>query len=448
MAVTIVKKFHTDTEYKDIAKVVFTSPNFPSPNTAGTRSHMPPGGKYMGTWFEAVDNMYRKYVNQDYAEFPNEMESFFGKFILSESWDMSTETEATFYHLYGEDYDVVGPKVYPNILYLDRENYGIIDSCISGTVNIPGIGEVTTANVSFSDVVGSGIINEWIDSFVAADIFTTVSGNEESDEFTAVCDVFTTVAGYGNDTNGTTMSGTVSGTLYGTVSSGTIVSGTLVSGTTSSGMVYFSSVFGDISGTLYGPDSLYSVVTDTLSAVLVGEDYNTLSGTLSGTLGGPMVGEYEQFAHQYSNIEINESTTIPRPRRNHGGNSISFKVTFGEAYSCRLTAWDDDTHSSTENKILDEEHYRVDTVAFRTNISDGTVHSPTFRNENCLVFPPAFDIPLKGNEKYYGDFDLIFSIDDDEYGEYLVFSPRLVNMDSSFIAGNYDFITTLHYQYT
>ena len=99
------------------------------------------------------------------------------------------------------------------------------------------------------------------------------------------------------------------------------------------------------------------------------------------------------------------------------------------------------------NKILDEEHYRVDAVAYRSNLVD-SAHSPIFKKTNNLVFPPAMDIVLKGNENYYGDFDLIFSIQTDEYGEYLAFLPRLVDIDDSFIAGSYDFVTTLHYQYT
>lgn len=320
MATAITKKFWNGTEYKNIAKIVFTSPNFTSPAVAGTRSHMPPGGEYIGTWFEAVDWVYRQKANQNYAIFPGEMESFFGKFtLISGTFDFNTDTNASFYHSYGEDYDVVGAGVYENILYKDKYNYGIIESCISGNTTISGIGTVYTADITFSSVTGSGTL-------------------------------------------------------------------------TSSG-------------------------TDNLTY------------------------------HQYSNVVVDDATTLPRTRRHHGSNSIIFTNIFGEAYDCRLTAWDDDTHSTTDSKVINEEHYRIDAAVYRSNIED-TAYSPIFRTTSNLVFPPVYDIPLKGDEKYYGDFDLIFSIDVNEYGEYLVFLPRLINMDSSFVAGSYDFITTLHYQYT
>ena len=45
MAVTLTTKFYEsggDT-WNDLSKIVFTSPNIDSPNTAGTRSHILPG---------------------------------------------------------------------------------------------------------------------------------------------------------------------------------------------------------------------------------------------------------------------------------------------------------------------------------------------------------------------------------------------------------------------
>jgi hypothetical protein len=129
MAVTIEKKFWNGSEWKDIAKIVFTSPNFTSPATAGTRSHIQPGGAYIGTWFEAVDYMYRQFDDQDYAELPNEMESFFGKLNLIGTFDFSSDTSATFYHDYGSSYDLtISGGAYPSVLYKDKDNYCIIDS--------------------------------------------------------------------------------------------------------------------------------------------------------------------------------------------------------------------------------------------------------------------------------------------------------------------------------
>jgi hypothetical protein len=134
-------------------------------------------------------------------------------------------------------------------------------------------------------------------------------------------------------------------------------------------------------------------------------------------------------------------------------NAVIFELTFGEAYDCRLTAWDDDTHATTNNKILDEGHYRVDAVTYRYTID--TVYwseaSDSYRyysmdGPDSFVTPPARDQVLKGNDFYYGDFNLVYAVT--EYGECLIFKPRLHDMNDSFTAGNYDFVTTLHYQYT
>ena len=429
MAVTITKKFHNGSEYKEISKIVFTSPNFTSPAVAGTRSHMPPGGEYMGIWFEAVDYMYRKFNNQDYADFPNEMESLFGKMTLSGTFDFANDTTAKFIHSYGADFDVVGTN--QNVIYKDKSTYGIVSSCISGTLDADNY----FADVTFSDVVGSGIANDWLISSINDTLVISASGTSIGDTNPIQnCYIEVPVTVTGTNSASTVMAGNVVGTLVGD---------------------FFGNGTGtaDVSGSVSGrvvdtTNTIYSDVVGTLSGTLSGPEHGVVVGTVSGTVSGGMVAPSEIFSFQYTtSTPINSVTTQPKHRRHHGGNSIIFTVTFGEAYNCRLTAWDDNTHTTTTNKILDEEHYRVDAVAFRGNIGD-TPHAPVLNSIGCLVYPEAFDIPLKGDSKYYGDFDLIFAIDEDEYGEYLVFTPRLVNMDSSFTAGSYDFVTTLHYQYT
>lgn len=551
MAVTITKKFWNSTEYKSIAKIVFTSPNFTSPAVAGTRSHMPPGGIYMGTWFEAVDWMYRQKANQDYVNLPTEMEGFFGKLTLSGTFDLDNDTTALFTHEYGIDYDVVGQGSYPNIVYLDKDNYGVIASCTSGT-----LGDLYTANITFSSVIGTGVVNDWLNRTTSGDVSTSITGIASPVGDTTTVAVSESVSATVDDSGSTSVTGTLTGNINGTLSS---IAEETVSGTLS----------GDISGTLTAPKNIglgtiiSSSVTDNVTVVMTGHDYGTVTGTLntsfSGTVGeagdtvnatvsgmvsaqtsdskgitlsgmvsgdvsavlasagsnfvdctltGPVSGrligddagdevradvsgnisiyvfgakngaaagtgncsvsssacgvitgtldsEYggsvvapsEIMFHQYSGVSIDNDTTLPRTRRHNGSNSVIFAVTFGEAYDCRLTAWDDDTHSTTTNKVINEEHYRVDAVAYRSNLVD-TAHSPMFRTASNLVYPAVYDAVLKGNERYYGDFDLVFAIEANNYGEYLAFIPRLVNMDDSFIAGSYDFVTTLHYQYT
>jgi len=685
MAVTITKRFWNDSEYKSVAKIVFTSPNFTSPTTAGTRSHMQPGGKYMGTWFEAVDFMYRKFNNQNYIS-SEEMEGFFGRVYVSQDFNFDSDSTISLYHTYGSDYQftndmivnsvnfvdlgqtsrdwrdiaaapngniyacvesgdiykqsagtgdfvalvqtslnwrsltvapngdvyatVYGGSIYKqtagtgtftslgttvspvknwngitaapngdiyatvygeyiykrtsgtgnftslgatvsparnwnginvapngnvyacvggtgdiykqtggtgnfialgqtardwwditsspdgdiyacvaygdiykqiggtgtftalnqtsrywrgitcapnndiyactnsyiykkdnpstnaNILYKDKDNYGVISEQYvtnSGT-SISGIGDnVVAVDLTFSSVVGSGIINEWYVSSVSGSADSTISGMSPGTGNIITFDVETVISGVANNSVDSQLSGIVSGSVSGMVIGLDTVSGT---------------VTGTLSGTLTNDEEeLYSDVSGVFNGSFSGTDYTVLYGTVSGTISGSLTGPYDQMYHQYSNVSINSNTIIPKKRRVHGGNSIIFSVTFGEAYDCKLTAWDDNTHSTTNNKILYEEHYRVDASVFRSS-TDNSAHSPTFRTHKNLVFPPCYDMVLKGNEKYYGSFDLIFSIDPDEYGEYLVFTPRLVDIDDSFLAGSYDFITTLHYQYT
>lgn len=169
-------------------------------------------------------------------------------------------------------------------------------------------------------------------------------------------------------------------------------------------------------------------------------NFSTIVGTgvvPSGTL----------MYHQFSGTSITDGSATPINRYHCGENSIIFEATFGEAYDCRLTAWDDDTHSTTDNKILSESHYSVDAAVYRSD-STTQAYNPKFLSERCLVYPPCSDRVLKGNESYYGDFDFIYAVHADDNGEYLAFIPRLSDMDETFTAGNYDFITTLHYQYT
>lgn len=59
MAVVITSKFYQEEEWKDISKVVFTSPNMTSPSIAGTRSNILPGQGALGMWYEDTSEMFR-----------------------------------------------------------------------------------------------------------------------------------------------------------------------------------------------------------------------------------------------------------------------------------------------------------------------------------------------------------------------------------------------------
>jgi len=333
MAVSITKMFfHTKTAraWVDLGKIVFTSPNMDSdptdPQDAGRRSHILPGSHYIGTWYEAVDYMYRIRADQSYPT--NERECYFAE-IFQRNPDFTFGVNTTFSGLCRYN-----PEAYQgSILCYDRDNYGYVGS-------VSSLGNV----------------------YIDGETFHKYN--------------FTVVSGVGDTT----------------------LSGSWVT-TTGSGV-----------------DRVYNWDKDITNT-------------------------------SWANAE----------------NSIVFEVTNGEAYNCRLTAWDDDSHNSTDNPVLDDLHYRVVAFAYRAgNVQAGgtlgnTEQSPGDQKElpssanipTSMAHPPGINLALKGNISYYGDFDLIHRpVEYTEHGEYLVFSPYLYGMDDSFTAGNYDFVTTLHYQYT
>lgn len=312
MAVTLTKKFWTGSTYTNVSKIVFTSPNITSPAAAGTRSHILPGSQYIGTWFEAVDFMYRIKNNQNA---PSIQECYFAELpVYQPTFDFTTGTTLNLACKY------ISTIISGTAFQYDRSNYGY---------------------------------------------FATVSGT-----------------------------GTV---------------------------------------------------------MLDGITYNTYYTTLSGVVGTSTISGSTTTASGTARVYAWRSTLSGTSVWSNSQKAIVFAVEFGEAYNCRLTAWDDDTHTTTDNKVLSEEHYRVTACAYKAG--GNTKQNPTSNNLSTnMVVAPGIDIPLKGNDAYYGDFDLIFIANGGtlgtEHGEYLIFTPRLVNMDDSFTSGNYDFVTTIHYQYT
>ena len=127
-------------------------------------------------------------------------------------------------------------------------------------------------------------------------------------------------------------------------------------------------------------------------------------------------------------------------------NSINFQLTAGECYDCRLTAWDDVTHSTTLNEILLGGHCRVSAFAFNYEGSD--FQSPDVTN---VVYAPVYNNVLQGNVggKYYGDFDMVYrTAGSDKTGDFLIFKPMLVGLHSGITYGVHDFVIVLHYSYT
>lgn len=190
---------------------------------------------------------------------------------------------------------------------------------------------------------------------------------------------------------------------------------------------------------LFGDDGLYKYDLSVLSTNgAYNYRYNVEFSSVVGT----------ETINRDDNLYVWQDNLNPSLPWSHIKNSVVFEVTLGEAYDCKLTAWDDDTHSTTNNKVLDEGHYKVSCAAMKAG--KGTKEEPYSDNiTDSMVHPPGIDIILKGNTSYYGTFDLINVVNaGTEHGNYLIFVPRLDEIDGSFTSGNYDFVTTLHYQYT
>jgi len=133
-------------------------------------------------------------------------------------------------------------------------------------------------------------------------------------------------------------------------------------------------------------------------------------------------------------------------------NAVVFEVTTGEAYNCRLTAWDDVTHSTTINELIQGDHVRCSAMTYCCN--DSKLNPTESKSPLNLVYPPVHNrifkgnVEIGGNRYYYGDFDLVYRYQSDVYGDYLIFKPMLYNITTDISYGIHDYIITLHYSYT
>lgn len=130
-------------------------------------------------------------------------------------------------------------------------------------------------------------------------------------------------------------------------------------------------------------------------------------------------------------------------------NSVNFELTFGECYDCRLTAWDDATHTTTLNDIIAGDHCRVSAVALNYDGSD--FKSPDSVTEiQAPVYNRIFkgDTSYMGTDYYYGDFDMTYQVGVDTHGDFIFFRPVLFGLHSGISYGVHDFVIVLHYSYT
>jgi len=134
-------------------------------------------------------------------------------------------------------------------------------------------------------------------------------------------------------------------------------------------------------------------------------------------------------------------------------NSIKFEIsaaTGGESYNNRLTAWDNVTHSTTNNYLINSERVKVSAAVYNYYGDEATpsgivdVHSPRYN------FILKGDTTVSGVDYYYGDFNMKYQnvAPDFKIGDVLIFRPMLDNITSAVPYGVHDFVITLHYSYT
>lgn len=232
---------------------------------------------------------------------------------------------------------------------------------------------------------------------------------------------------------------------HNTAVTGTVGSGNICVGNTAFG--YNSTFIGSVSDIKYW-DS-YLDVAD------VGESY--LAGPLNSypiCLFGSSVGDYTIPVSPVPVI-MGEGLFYGFPvdkQDSHFSDTLHLFMRFGEAYNCYVTAWDDDTHSSVLNTVLANELCKLSACVYRSpDVTHDTFPDNSQQDTSIApIYDYVSDFPIKGNELYYGKFNLVYYVREPNIiGDMLSIRPRISTINSSiFTPGNYDFIITFHYQYT
>ena len=131
--------------------------------------------------------------------------------------------------------------------------------------------------------------------------------------------------------------------------------------------------------------------------------------------------------------------------------SLHIIIKFGEAYNCYITAWDDTSHTTTTNSVFVNNVLKLSATVFRSKNNSGfPEHYTGELDETYIVYSSVSDMPIKGNDYYFGKFNVVYFIGNSYYvGDVISFRPRISKVTKAiFPPGNYDFVITFHYQYT
>ena len=507
MAVVMTSKFYQEDEWKDISKVVFTSPNMVSPAIAGTRSHILPGESDLGLWYEDTSYMYRieplqETTSSDYYNFKFSTITDLNMAALPDIVTV-TGTENSYDVFYDYIKDGVGCtavgyialdmntsvteyRVKLEYSYLeanDSEDIGYLPNIFATDLSTPGDITRLVYNVSTNFDVGDTYNTAWV-----APIMTGISEcyfEIDLDKPYKVTKIFMR-GQYSYDSSGGTYLNkrffgnfVVYGKLNPTDSWTTLYTGSntseiersvFMSSNTGYYRYYKISILnntgltGCVSG-YYALSALQFYVYDyndipTRNKAMYNFDQNGDAEIL-------YISDIESLGLNTYALSIDEASvsgtlasgtllkswgTLSNDIDFTIDDSIVFKVTTGEAYNCRLTAWDDVTHSTLLNELIMGDNVRVSALAYccaNSELSPNESYDPI-----NFVHGPVHNKILKGNtvvgdtKYYYGDFDLVYRYQNGMYGDYLIFKPMLYGITDAVSYGVHDYIITLHYSYT
>lgn len=509
MAVVITSDFYQAAAWKDISKVVFTSPNMDSPATAGTRSHILPGEGALGLWYEDTSQLFRIETSQsitetDYYNYISSTSTVLNMDLPSPTVTVTgIATSNNFDVFYEHVKDSVGctPIGYDSVSMAaavqevrvkleystgatGTDELGYLDNIISTTINTPSTGTIDVYELSTVFAGGDTHNDAWVVEVIGglASCYLEI----DLDKPYKVTKIFlkgeyaydVSTSGYHhkrffgnykiygklNSEDGWTEmydganTSSIESTIFLSsndsfykyykinIENNTGLTGCNTSYYALSALQFFTFEYDDIPTNdmpMYNfktngdSDIIYiSDITDLGSSTYL-LDIASVTGA-SGTL--PIGTELKGWGTLTGNVDF-ETT-----------DSVVFEVTIGEAYNCRLTAWDDVTHSTTVNELIQGDHVRVSAAAFcctDSKLVPGESNDPI-----NYVYGPVHNRILKGNtvdsgtNLFFGDFDLVYRFDADVYGDLLIFKPMLYNITDSVSYGVHDYLITLHYAYT
>ncbi len=515
MAVVITSQFYQAAAWKNISKVVFTSPNIDSPAVAGTRSHILPGEGALGTWYEDTSSMYRIKEYQsttasDYYNFKFSTTTDLNTFSLpstvsvsgtSDSYDVFYDYMKASVGCTATGYRALSPSniteyrvklEYSSSIADSNDDMAYLPNIMASGIVTPGVATTAIYETTTTFAAGDTYNIAWVAKVItgtadcyfeidfdkpykvtkifmrgqyAYDIAPTPTyfhkrffGNYTIHGRLKVTDAWTLLYTGANTTDieaSVFLSSTAGFYRYYKI---TILNNTGLTGCTTtyyalSALQFFVYTYNNtptrnkaayLFDTNGNAGALY--ISDVNSLGLNSYQLNVASSTISsGTLSSGILQRGTEFK-SWGSLSNNVDFTV--------NDSIVFEVTTGEAYNCRLTAWDDVTHSTTTNELIQGDHVRCSAVAY---CSTGSKLTPTesFPPDPVnYVFGPIHNRILKGNtidsgyNYFFGDFDLVYRFQSTIYGDFLIFKPMLYGIDTNISYGVHDYILTLHYSYT